>query len=69
MQTPVGVANFQKLIEYRDPEANPYLFVDKSLFIKDILDDSAEVKLGAAFSGKHIFVKHQFQVDQVGMTI
>ena len=45
MQPPIGVSNFRKLIETRDSEGNPYLFVDKSLFIKEILDDLSEVKL------------------------
>jgi hypothetical protein len=45
VQPPIGVGNFRKLIEYRDSQGNPYLFVDKSLFIKEILDDSVEVKL------------------------
>lgn len=45
MQPPVGESNFRNLIEYRDTEGNPYLFVDKSLLIKAILDDSSHVKL------------------------
>ncbi len=45
LQTPIGISDFRKLIESRDPEGNPLLFVDKSLFIKAILDDLSEVKL------------------------
>jgi len=39
MQLPIGISNFKKLIE-----SNAY-FVDKSLFIKDIIQDGAEVIL------------------------
>ena len=45
MQPPVGESNFRTLIEHRDVNGKPYLFVDKSLFIKDIIDDSSEVVL------------------------
>lgn len=45
MQSPIGISDFRKLIETRDADGNPYLFVDKSLFIKEILDDLSEVKL------------------------
>lgn len=45
MQPPIGISDFRKLIETRDSDGQPYLFVDKSLFIKDIIDDLAEVKL------------------------
>lgn len=37
MKYPIGVSDFKKLIE------GEYLFADKSLFIKDIVDDSPEV--------------------------
>lgn len=45
LQPPIGVSDFRKLIETRDLEGKPYLFVDKSLFIKEILDDLSEVRL------------------------
>ena len=45
MELPVGIDNFQELLTYRTPNGEPYLFVDKSLFIKDILNDSAKVIL------------------------
>jgi hypothetical protein len=45
MQPPIGVSDFRKLIETRDSDEQPYLFVDKSLFIKEIIDDLTEVKL------------------------
>ena len=37
----VGVSDFKKIV---DPQDN-YLYVDKTLFIKEILEDSAEVVL------------------------
>lgn len=45
MQPPIGVSDFRKLIETKDSAGRPYLFVDKSLFIKEMLDDLTEVKL------------------------
>lgn len=45
MQPPIGVSDFRKLIETRDSDGQPYLFVDKSLFIKEVIDDLTEVKL------------------------
>lgn len=45
MQTPIGISDFRELIETRDSGGRPYLFVDKSLFIKEILDDLTKVKL------------------------
>lgn len=45
MQPPIGISDFRKLIETRDFEGKPYLFVDKSLLIKEIMDDLTEVKL------------------------
>ncbi len=45
MQLPIGVSDFRKIIETRDPEGKPYLFVDKSLLIRDIVNDLTEVKL------------------------
>jgi len=39
MRLPVGIDDFKKLIE------GGYLFADKSLFIKDVMDDGAEVIL------------------------
>jgi hypothetical protein len=40
MLTPIGISDFRTLIEYRDPYGNPYLFIDKSLLVKEILSDS-----------------------------
>jgi len=45
VQPPIGISDFRKLIKYRDTKGDPYLFIDKSLFIKEILDDGIEVKL------------------------
>ena len=43
MHLPVGTSNFRKLIEYKDPDGIGYLFVDKSLLIKEIIYDLTEV--------------------------
>ncbi len=43
MHLPVGTSNFRKLIEYKDPDGVGYLFVDKSLLIKEIIYDLTEV--------------------------
>jgi hypothetical protein len=43
MHLPVGVSNFRKLIEHKDPKGIGYVFVDKSLLIKELLDDLTEV--------------------------
>ncbi len=42
---PIGVSSFKKLIEYRNPlnKEEGYLFVDKSMFIREIMGDGAEV--------------------------
>lgn len=45
MQLPVGLSNFRALIDYKDARGQPYLFVDKSLFIKDIIDNGSAVIL------------------------
>ncbi len=45
MQPPIGVSDFKKLVEYKNPQGEPYLFVDKSLWVKDIIDDPSEVIL------------------------
>lgn len=38
MITPIGVSDFRRLIEYRSAEGMPYLFIDKSMLVKEILD-------------------------------
>jgi len=44
MNLPIGVSDFQALIKYRSPLTNEgYLYVDKSLFIKEILEDPTPV--------------------------
>lgn len=43
MHLPVGTSNFKKLIKYKDPNGEGYLFVDKSLLIKEIIYDLTEV--------------------------
>ena len=40
---PIGVSDFKKLIEHKNPAGEGYFFIDKTLFIKDILFDGAEV--------------------------
>jgi hypothetical protein len=41
-KVPIGVSNFRKLLEFH------YLFVDKTLFIQDFIEDSAETLLFTA---------------------
>ena len=43
MHLPVGTSNFKKLIKYKDPNGVGYLFIDKSLLIKEIIYDLTEV--------------------------
>jgi len=44
MNFPVGVSDFKKLVTYKNPISDQgYLFVDKSLFIKEIINDGSEV--------------------------
>ena len=45
MQAPIGVTNFRELIDPRDSKGTHYLFVDKSLLIKDIIEEPAKVIL------------------------
>ena len=45
MQYPIGVSDFRKLVTTRNTDGVPYTFVDKTLFIHDILNDSTEVKV------------------------
>ena len=42
---PSGISNFHKLITHRDAEGNPYLFVDKSLLIKEFINAGDEIAL------------------------
>ncbi|MGI9214342.1 MAG: AAA family ATPase, partial [Gammaproteobacteria bacterium] len=37
MHLPIGVANFRDLIENKDPNQEGYLYVDKTLLIKEII--------------------------------
>jgi len=45
MRPPIGISDFRKLILNTGPRGEPYLFIDKSLFIKDVIDDPSEVML------------------------
>ena len=51
MQLPIGVSDFKTLIDYKNPiTGEGYLFVDKTLLIKEILSEYTEVeKLVADF--------------------
>ena len=42
---PVGISDFGKLIRHKNSEGNSYLFIDKSLFIKDFIDAGDEISL------------------------
>ncbi len=37
MITPIGVSDFRALVEYKDLDGNPYLYIDKSLIVNEIL--------------------------------
>ena len=44
MHLPIGVSNFRELIEYKNPLSKEgYLYVDKSLFVKEIIGDATPV--------------------------
>ncbi len=43
MLVPIGVSNFRKLIEHRSDDGQPYLYVDKSLLIREVMNDGADV--------------------------
>ena len=45
MKPPIGISDFRKLIEFKDSKGDPYLFVDKSLFVKEIIEDPSNVIL------------------------
>jgi len=42
---PIGVSSFEKLIRHKDSEGNGYLFVDKTMLIKDFIDAGDEISL------------------------
>ncbi len=42
---PDGVSNFHELVTHRNPRGDAYLFVDKSLFIRDFLNAADKVAL------------------------
>ena len=42
---PSGIDNFYNLVTHRNPEGNPYLFVDKSLFIKEFISAGDSISL------------------------
>ena len=42
---PSGIDNFANLVTHRNPEGNPYLFVDKSLFIKEFISAGDSISL------------------------
>ena len=42
---PSGIDNFHDLITHRNEKGNPYLFVDKTLFIREFLDSGDKITL------------------------
>ncbi len=45
MKLPIGISNFQELITYRDSNNQPYLFIDKSLLIKELIGNGIKVSV------------------------
>ena len=45
MKSPIGIDNFGKLMRPKTFENEKFLYIDKTLFIKDFVNDSAEVVL------------------------
>ena len=43
MHLPIGVSDFRKLVTHHDSNGKGYLFVDKTFFIQQIIDDLTEV--------------------------
>ncbi len=43
MYVPIGVSNFRELIDYRTEDGERFLFIDKSLLIREITTDPARV--------------------------
>jgi hypothetical protein len=43
MHLPIGISDFRKLVTEKTPSTGGYLFIDKTSFIKEILDDLTEV--------------------------
>lgn len=44
MHLPIGVSDFRELVEYKNPISREgHLYIDKSLLIREILDDSSKV--------------------------
>jgi hypothetical protein len=42
LNLPVGISNFREVVEYKNPLGKGFLFVDKSLFIKEIIYDTSK---------------------------
>ena len=45
VMVPAGIDNFRKLVDHKDSDGNSYIFVDKSLFIKDFIDGNDYITL------------------------
>ena len=43
MHLPIGISDFRKLVTEKTPSTGGYLFIDKTSFIEEILDDLTEV--------------------------
>jgi len=52
MLFPIGISNFEKLINYTNPNGDRYLYVDKSLFIN--LKTAIENQIWAPTSKKNL---------------
>ena len=42
---PVGVDDFRELVSFRDPEGRKNIFIDKTLFIRDLLTGNDKITL------------------------
>lgn len=40
---PIGISDFNKLIKFKNPSGANYCFIDKSMLIKDVMDEGADV--------------------------
>ena len=45
VKVPAGIDNFRELVTHKDSKGNSYIFVDKSLFIRDFIDGDDKITL------------------------
>ena len=45
VMVPAGIDNFRKLVTHKDSDGNSYIFVDKTMFIKDFIDGNDYITL------------------------